>query len=54
MFFLYLQISKNIIPMRLTVEEELEFVNATKCHICNKNFQPDDVRVRDHCHYTGN
>ena len=30
--------------------EEEEFAAATKCHICQKYFTEDDVRVRDHCH----
>ena len=28
------------------------FDNETKCYICNKEFD-DDVKVRDHCHFTG-
>ena len=33
--------------------EEEEFAAATECHICQKYFTEDDVRVRDHCHITG-
>ena len=41
-------------PMkRLTHEEWREFNRATKCHICFKGFQEDEIEVRDHCHYTG-
>ena len=42
-------------PMkRLTHEEWGEFNGATKCHICFKVFQEDDIKVRDHCYnYTG-
>ena len=41
-------------PMkRLTKEEWRKFNRATKCHICFKRFQVDDIKVRDHCHYTG-
>ena len=29
-----------------------EYKNATKCHICFKEFK-DKGKVRDHCHYTG-
>ena len=40
-------------PMkRLTKEEWRKFNRATKCHICFKGFQVDDIKVRDHCHYT--
>ena len=41
-------------PMkRLTHEEWREFNSATKCHICFKGFERDNVKVRDRCHYTG-
>ena len=40
-------------PMNLTSMEEEEFAAATECHICQKYFTEDDVRVRDHCHITG-
>ena len=30
-----------------------EHKNAKKCHICFKEFFPKDIKVRDHCHYTG-
>ena len=33
--------------------EEEEFAAAIECHICQKYFTEDDVRVRDHCHITG-
>ena len=41
-------------PMKcLTHEDWRELNRATKCHICFKEFQVDDIKVRDHCHYTG-
>ena len=40
-------------PMNLTSMEEEEFAAATECHIYQKYFTEDDVRVRDHCHITG-
>ena len=40
-------------PMNLTSIEEEEFEAATECHICQKYFTEEDVRVRDHCHITG-
>ena len=38
--------------MIFTKENEKEFINASKCWICKKNFILD-AKVRDHCHYTG-
>ena len=41
-------------PMNhLTREEWREFNKAMKCHICFKEFEELDHKVRDHCHYTG-
>ena len=37
----------------LTSDEKRGFVNATDCHICEKPFNPTDVKHRDHCHFTG-
>ena len=41
------------VPMiPLTKSQLKEYKNATKCHICFKDFK-DKGKVRDHCHYTG-
>ena len=40
-------------PMDITNEQEIEFRKATRCSICNKHFKPDNEKVRDHCHFTG-
>ena len=37
----------------LTNEEKLKFKRAKECHICFKEFSLKDMKVRDHCHYTG-
>lgn len=43
-----------IVPMnQLTVEEEKQFKRATHCHICERSFNVNDMKVRDHCHLTG-
>jgi len=43
------------VPMDpLTYEQQVEYNNATKCHICKERFQQEDVIVRDHSHFTGN
>ncbi|KAG5314863.1 POL3 protein, partial [Pseudoatta argentina] len=49
---------KNIVSANVHMEtlskEQLEaYRSATRCHICEKPFAPDDTRVRDHCHLTG-
>ncbi|XP_024872775.1 uncharacterized protein LOC112455212 [Temnothorax curvispinosus] len=45
--------STNIAMAELTEDEKSEFLLATHCHVCGKPFQPEDKRVRDHCHLTG-
>ncbi|XP_071648502.1 uncharacterized protein [Temnothorax longispinosus] len=37
----------------LTRDEWETFHSATKCHICEQQYAPDDNKVRDHCHLTG-
>ena len=39
--------------MILGEKEKDRFNEATKCWICNEKFTTDDVKVRDHCHFTG-
>ncbi|XP_044019500.1 uncharacterized protein LOC122859882 [Aphidius gifuensis] len=46
-------ILENIKPMNLTFDEELQFFNATKCHICKKLFTAENIKARDHCHLSG-
>ena len=40
-------------PLRMTEDNEKEFQKADKCHICEKEYNKNDIRVRDHCHITG-
>ena len=40
-------------PMIFNNNNQIDFNNATKCFICGKDFQQGDVKVRDHCHFTG-
>lgn len=45
---------KNIIPMEsLTDQQKLDFQTAKFCHICEKQFKENDIKHRDHCHFTG-
>ena len=36
-----------------TEQEIIAYNNAKICHICEKSFNDDDIKVREHCHYTG-
>ena len=40
-------------PLVMTEENEIDFRKAIKCHICDRQYQDEDIRVRDHCHITG-
>ena len=40
-------------PLRMTKEDEEEFQKANECHIYNKKYTNEDIKVRDHCHITG-
>ena len=40
-------------PLRMTKDDEEKFQKANKCHICDKKYTEKDIRVRDHCHITG-
>ena len=37
----------------LTREQWRKFNRAMKHHVCLKGLKEDDIKVRDHCHYTG-
>lgn len=39
--------------LKMTDEDEANFQKATKCHICYKQDNDTDFKVRDHCHITG-
>ncbi|XP_057311370.1 uncharacterized protein LOC130649159 isoform X1 [Hydractinia symbiolongicarpus] len=40
--------------MQDLTDEELDgYENSTNCHICMREFGDDDIKVRDHCHFTG-
>ena len=40
-------------PLKMTKEDEAKFQKANECHICNKKYTNEDIKVRDHCHITG-
>ena len=37
----------------LTKKQLKRYENGSRCHICFKQFNSNDPKVRDHCHYTG-
>ena len=46
-----LSVKREMLP--LTVQEEISFQNAKKCHICKNKIYSNDVIVKDHDHFTG-
>lgn len=45
---------EDIVQMeQLTNEMNHDFESAAACHICEEPFNPENIRVRDHCHFTG-
>ena len=40
-------------PLEMTEGNEIDFQKATKCYICDQQYTDKDIRVRDHCHITG-
>ena len=39
--------------LKMSSEDEPNFNAAKECHICGKKYTNEDIRVRDHCHITG-
>ena len=37
----------------LTKKQWKKYMRSTKCHFCYKPFTQTNLKVRDHCHYTG-
>lgn len=51
---LYDEHLKHVVPMKDMVPEEIQnFNDAVSCHICERPFTNDDVKVRDHDHLSG-
>ncbi|XP_049947119.1 uncharacterized protein LOC126455272 [Schistocerca serialis cubense] len=48
-----LQYFKNKKQLQMNDQDKEFFENAKTCHICKKHFLTTDVRVKDHCHFTG-
>ena len=37
----------------MTIEDNKDFEDSTKCWICEIDYIDTDIKVRDHCHITG-
>jgi len=42
------------IHLNMSFQDTAKFNNATECYICQKNFEGDVIKCRDHCHFSGN
>lgn len=42
-----------IVPIKMSMRDEMDFLSSSSCHICEREFESEDKRVRDHCHFTG-
>ena len=40
-------------PLIMTQNDWKDFNESTKCWICQEEFEKDEKKVRDHCHFTG-
>ena len=47
------ELADEVLLYELSLRQEQEFENATTCHICEETFRVQDVKHRDHCHFTG-
>ncbi|XP_070158058.1 uncharacterized protein [Polyergus mexicanus] len=43
----------DVLITNFTSDEWERFMSATHCHVCERPFELEDARVRDHCHLTG-
>ena len=41
-------------PLKMSKQEEIDFKNATNCHICGRSFTRQIIKAKDHTHTTGN
>ena len=50
---IYKKYFKNEVPLKMTRTNLDEFCRASVCHICEENICDSTVKVKDHCHLTG-
>ena len=44
--------ARRVKKMRMSKSDMIKAERAKTCHICEKEFQKYDEKVRDHCHYS--
>ena len=50
---IYKKYFKNEVPLKMTRTDLDEFCRASVCHICEEDICDSTVKVKDHCHLTG-
>ena len=46
-------IMKRTVPMELEEDDLVKFNSTSLCYICGKTISSSEIKVRDHCHFTG-
>ena len=44
---------KNIVPIRMTRNDLNKYAETDVCHICEETINNEDIKVKDHNHFTG-
>ena len=44
---------KNIVPIRMTRDDLNKYAETDVCHICEETINNEDIKVKDHNHFTG-
>ncbi|XP_015606104.1 uncharacterized protein LOC107272932, partial [Cephus cinctus] len=51
--FVEFHLKRNVSMEPLNFQQKNEFYSTQTCHICEKPFTSEDIKHRDHCHFTG-
>lgn len=47
------RVLSNVVPLNMSLEDEVLFIMSEECHICGKLFDDSSEKVRDHSHISG-